>query len=192
MAAACVQQRLAVLFCSSTTASSDGGTFEAEAIGRRRRRCQRRPRQRLVARPTNLRANCGTKMGKAGNPNWLPGVSGNPGGRSRELAQQQGAARLEAASHASEGIAYLLQVLRSEEEGTAHRSKSGIELFTRGLEVPQAQIDIDVIVRRKISEMSLDELRQLEERLVGSFTSTTPLLLEGQLDPIKQPEGSDG
>ena len=121
-------------------------------------------------------------MGKAGNPNWLPGVSGNPGGRSRELAQQQSAARLEAASHASEVIDYLLKVLRSEEEGTAHRLKAGIELLNRGLGLPQAQIDVDVIMRRKISEMSLDELRQLEERLVGSFTSTAPLLLEGQLD----------
>ena len=131
-------------------------------------------------------------MGKAGNPNWLPGVSANPGGRSRELAVLQNAARLKAAGHASEVIAYLLKVLRSEKEGTAHRLKAGIELLNRGLGLPQAQIDVDVIVRRKISEMSLDELRQLEERLAGSLTSTTPLLLEGQFDPIKQPEGSDG
>ena len=131
-------------------------------------------------------------MGKAGNPNWLPGISGNPGGRSRELVQQQNAARLEVASHANEVIDYLLKVLRSEEEGTAHRLKAGIELLNRGLGLPQAQIDVDVIVRRKIGEMSLDELRQLEERLVGSFASTTPLLLEGQLDPLKQSEGSDG
>src|SRR5215467_2903528 len=130
-------------------------------------------------------------MGKAGNPNWLPGISGNPGGRSRELVQQQNAARLEAASHANEVIDYLLKVLRSEEEGTAHRLKAGIELLNRGLGLglPQAQIDVDVIVRRKISEMSLDELRQLEERLVGSFTSTAPLLLEGQLDPMKRSDG---
>jgi len=131
-------------------------------------------------------------MGKAGNPNWLPGVSGNPGGRSRELAQQQNAARLKAAGHADEVVDYLLKVLRSEAEDTPHRLKAGIELLNRGLGLPQAQIDVDVIVRRKISEMSLDELRQLEERLVGSFTSAAPLLLEGQLDPTKQPEGSDG
>ena len=131
-------------------------------------------------------------MGKVGNPNWLPGVSANPGGRSRELAQQQNAARLKAVGHSVEAIAYLLKVLRSEEEGTAHRLKAGIELLNRGLGLPQAQIDVDVIVRRKISEMSLDELRQLEERLAGSLTSTAPLLLEGQLDPIKQPDGSDG
>ena len=133
----------------------------------------------------------GNPKGK-GNPHWLPGVSANPDGRSKELAQQQSAARLEAANHALEVIAYLLKVLRSEEEGTPHRLKAGIELLNRGLGLPQAQIDVDVIVRRKICEMSLDELRQLEERLVGSFTSAAPLLLEGQLDPIKQPDGSDG
>ena len=101
-----------------------------------------------------------------------------------ELGEVRGSA-----SHASEVINYLLKVLRSEEEGTAHRLKAGIELLNRGLGLPQAQIDVDVIVRRKISEMSLDELRQLEERLVGSFTSAAPLFLEGQLDPMKQSDG---
>jgi hypothetical protein len=131
-------------------------------------------------------------MGKAGNPNWQPGVSGNPGGRSKELAQQQSAARLEAASHASEVIAYLLKVLRNEDEGTAYRLKAGIELLNRGLGLPQAQVDVDVNVRKQISQMSLDELRQLEERLVASFSPGGPLLLEAQLDPMKQPEESDG
>jgi hypothetical protein len=131
-------------------------------------------------------------MGKAGNPNWQPGVSGNPGGRSKELAQQQSAARLEAASHASEVIAYLLKVLRNEDEATAYRLKAGIELLNRGLGLPQAQVDVDVNVRKQISQISLDELRQLEERLVASFTPGPPLLLEAQLDSMKQPEESDG
>jgi hypothetical protein len=121
-------------------------------------------------------------MGKAGNPNWLPGVSGNPGGRSKELAKQQSAARLKAASHSIEAIAYLVKVMRSEAEGTAHRLKAAVELLNRGLGLPQTQIDIDVIVSRKINEMSLDELRQLEERLAGSLTSAVPLLLEGKLE----------
>jgi hypothetical protein len=82
--------------------------------------------------------------------------------------------------------------MRSEEEDTPHRLKAVIELLNRGLGLPQAQVDIDIVLRRKISEMSLDELRQLEERLAGSLTSAAPLLLEGQLDPIKQPDGSDG
>jgi hypothetical protein len=49
-----------------------------------------------------------------------------------------------------------------------------------------------VNVRKQISQMSLDELRQLEERLVASFTPGPPLLLEAQLDSMKQPEESDG
>ena len=126
-----------------------------------------------------------------GNPRWLPGVSANPGGRSRELAQQQSAARLEAASHSIEGIAYLVKVLRSEAEATPHRLRAATELLNRGLGTPQMQVDIDVIVSRKINEMSLDELRQLEERLAGSLTTTVPLLLEGQRVD-KEPDGSDG
>ena len=132
------------------------------------------------------------EIGKAGNPNWLPGVSGNPGGRSRELAQQQSAARLEAASHSIEGIAYLVKVMRNEGEATPYRLKAATELLNRGLGTPQMQVDIDVIVSRKINEMSLDELRQLEERLAGTLTSTVPLLLEGKLVDDKQSDGSDG
>jgi len=49
-----------------------------------------------------------------------------------------------------------------------------------------------VLVSRKINEMSLDELRQLEERLAGTLTSTVPLLLEGKLVDDKQSDGSDG
>jgi hypothetical protein len=126
-----------------------------------------------------------------GNPHWLPGVATNPGGRSKELAQKQSAARLKAASHSIEGIAYLVEVMRNKEEATPHRLKAASELLNRGLGTPQMQVDIDVIVSRKINEMSLDELRQLEERLAGSLTSAAPLLLEGQLVD-KQPDGSDG
>src|SRR5215831_4030713 len=130
-------------------------------------------------------------MGKAGNPNWLPGVSQNPGGRSKDLAALQNAARLKAASHSIEGVDFLIKIMRSEKEDTPYRLKAVTELLNRGLGTPQMQVDIDIVLRRKIGEMSLDELRQLEERLAGSLTSTAPLLLEGQLDPIKQPDGSD-
>jgi len=82
--------------------------------------------------------------------------------------------------------------MRNKAEQTPYRLKAVTELLNRGLGTPQMQVDIDIVLRRKISEMSLDELRQLEERLAGSLTSTAPLLLEGQLDPIKQPDGSDG
>src|SRR5262249_51898057 len=123
------------------------------------------------------------------NTRWQPGVSANPGGRSKELAQQQSMARLKAASHSIEGIAYLVEVMRNKAEQTPYRLKAAEMLLNRGLGTPQMQVDIDIVLRRKISEMSLDELRQLEERLAGSLTqAAAPLLLEGQ--PIKEP--SDG
>src|SRR5262249_28306916 len=128
-----------------------------------------------------------------GNPNWRPGVSANPGGRPKELAQHQNAARIKAASHSLEGIAYLVEVMRNKAEQTQYRLKAVEMLLSRGLGLPQMQIDIDVVVKKKIGEMSLEELRQLEERLAGSLASAAPLLIEGQLDPVKQPEdGSDG
>jgi hypothetical protein len=114
-------------------------------------------------------------MGNRGNPKWRSGVSGNPGGRSRELAQLQNAARLEAASHASEVIGYLLKVLRSEEEGTAYRLKAGIELLDRGLGKPQQQVDIEMLIQRKLTELTVDELQLLEERLA---LAPPPFLLE--------------
>jgi len=56
-----------------------------------------------------LRGRPPNRLGLA-NPNWKPGVSGNPGGRSKELAAQQNATRLKAAGHANEVIDYLLKV----------------------------------------------------------------------------------
>src|SRR5262249_47184230 len=97
-------------------------------------------------------------MGKAGNPKWLPGVSANPGGRSRELAELQNAARLKAAGHAGEAIAYLVKVMRNEAEATPHRLRAAEQLLNRGLGLPQTQVDIDIVLRKKIGEMSLDEL----------------------------------
>jgi hypothetical protein len=114
----------------------------------------------------------------AGNPNWKHGISGNPGGRSKELAQRQSAAKLRAAEHADEAIDYLLKTLRDEQQSTAYRLKAATELLNRGLGLPVAQVDIDVLVRKQISEMSLEELQQLEERLVGASPPAPPLLLE--------------
>ena len=124
-----------------------------------------------------------------GNPHWQKGVAINPGGRSKELARLQSAARHKAARCTPEAIAYLLKVLRNEAEATPHRLKAAVELLNRGLGLPQTQVDIDVVVRKKIGEMSLDELRQLEERLGGALmTTTVPLLLEGQR--VEEPDGS--
>jgi hypothetical protein len=101
-------------------------------------------------------------------PDESGGISGNPGGRSSELAAQQSAAKLKAVGHAEEALNYLVKVLRSEQEATVYRLKAACDLLNRGLGLPSAQIDIEIMVRRKLTELTLAELQQLEERLVGS------------------------
>jgi hypothetical protein len=107
-------------------------------------------------------------MNRTGKGGFKRGVSGNPGGRSKDLAQQQRAAKLKAVGHAEEALDYLVKVLRNEQEATAYRLKAACSLLDRGLGLPSAQIDIEVMVRRKLSELTLPELTALEERLVGS------------------------
>src|SRR5271166_4032936 len=96
---------------------------------------------------------------------FKPGESGNAGGKTRELAAYQSAVKLRAASHADEVVGYLLKVLRSEDEATATRLKAGCEILNRGLGLPAASLDVDILVKRQIGEMSLAELAELEARL---------------------------
>jgi hypothetical protein len=56
------------------------------------------------------------------------------------------------------------------------------ELLDRALGRPVAALDIDVLIRWKISELSLSELEQLEQRLTGRVADITPLLIEQPAD----------
>ena len=79
---------------------------------------------------TQFQSKSQNKMGKVGNPNWQPGVSGNPGGRSKELAAHQSAARLKAASYGDESIEFLVNTLLDDQQSTAYRLKAATELPT--------------------------------------------------------------
>jgi hypothetical protein len=76
-------------------------------------------------------------MAKRGNPKWQPGISGNPGGRSSELAAQQSAAKLKAAGLADEALDFLVETLRNKEEATPYRLRAATEILDRGLGKPQ-------------------------------------------------------
>jgi hypothetical protein len=114
-------------------------------------------------------------MVKRGNPKWQPGFSGNPGGRSSELAAQQSAAKLKAAGLADEALDFLVETLRNKEEATPYRLRAATEILDRGLGKPQQQVDIEVLIQRKLTELTVDELILLEERLVA--VSPPPQLL---------------
>jgi hypothetical protein len=106
-----------------------------------------------------------SENGRTPNGQFVPGVSANPGGRSTELARRQTHARMKAAGFAPEVIDYYAKVLRDEREPTLTRLKAGCELLNRGLGLPVASIDIDVLIRRKLTELSTDELRELSQRM---------------------------
>jgi hypothetical protein len=116
-------------------------------------------------------------MAKRGNPKWQPGLSGNPGGRSSELAAQQSAAKLKAAGLADEALDFLVETLRNKEEATPYRLRAATEILDRALGRPAQAIDIEFIVRQRLTELSVDELRLLEERLIA--VSPPPLFVNG-------------
>lgn len=52
--------------------------------------------------------------GKRGNPNWLPGTSGNPGGRPKEAGEVKELAR----KHTKAAVETLVSMLNAENERT--------------------------------------------------------------------------
>jgi hypothetical protein len=126
----------------------------------------------------NLRANR-IMAKKAGNPKWQPGISGNPGGRSSELAAQQSAAKFKAAGLADEALDFLVKTLGNEEEATPYRLRAATEILDRALGRPAQAIDIEFITKQRLmTELSLDELTLLEERL-AAVSPPPPLLVNG-------------
>jgi hypothetical protein len=111
----------------------------------------------------------------------LPGltsyISGNPGGRSSELAAQQSAAKLKAAGLADEALDFLVKTLRNKEEATPYRLRAATEILDRAIGRPTQAIDVEFIVKQRLTELSLDELMLLEERPVA--VSPPPLLVNG-------------
>src|SRR5262249_4421099 len=68
-----------------------------------------------------LRGRPPNRLGLA-NPNWKPGVLGNPGGRRKDWAAKQNATRFKPAGPAKEVINYLLKVARSGPRSSAGSS----------------------------------------------------------------------
>jgi HEAT repeat protein len=72
-----------------------------------------------------------------GNPNWKPGVSGNPGGRPgmakevRELAQK----------HSAEAIEVLAKLMRNEKASPAARAAAASHILDRAVGRPEASLN---------------------------------------------------
>src|SRR5262249_48089362 len=92
---------------------------------------------------------------------WLAGTSPNPGGRSSELAARQNEVRRRAAECSLEAVEYLYRVMRDDAESTAYRLQAANAILNRGCGLPQSNLDINVLLQRKLTELSTSDLLKL-------------------------------
>src|SRR5262249_15923010 len=96
-----------------------------------------------------------------GNPNWKPGISGNPGGRPgmskeiRALAQQ----------HSAEAIEVLVKLMRNEKAAPAARTAAAGQILDRAIgkaeSFTNARISTELTARLDYSVFSQEEIELL-------------------------------
>ena len=124
---------------------------------------------------------------ESGIGGFRAGMSGNPGGRPRSMSTMQ----LEARKHAIEAIQELARLIREGESG-AVRVAAAREILDRGFGKATAAVDIELTVNKRISELSLDELAELEMKL--TMAATMPALTYDEpeqvdmLDSLEPPQ----
>src|SRR3712207_1476389 len=89
---------------------------------------------------------------RRGNPNWIKGRSGNPGGRPKALREVTELAR----QHGAEAIEFLTRVVRDENERPQHRIRAAELLLDRGYGKPSQTVHTNVA--RSFAELSDEEL----------------------------------
>jgi hypothetical protein len=104
------------------------------------------------------------------------GVSGNPGGRPKKQITNLGA---EARKFSHEALEILASIMRGEIRGSTVRDRlaAAMCLLDRGFGKPTQAIDI-IMLGKKISELSNEELAELNARLVTNDVGEQPRVEE--------------
>ena len=106
-------------------------------------------------------------MTQRGNPNWTKGVSGNPGGRPKEVRAVIEAAR-------QEGVASILALVRIRDESADPRAvvAAANAILDRGFGKPAQTVDMNVTRHAaRPREMSLDEIRERKAELLAELAA---------------------
>jgi hypothetical protein len=90
------------------------------------------------------------------------GRSGNPGGRPRVIGSLQALAR----EYAPMALRTLAEIAEKGESETARVAASNA-LLDRGFGRPMQNVDLRVLVEKKITDLTAEELAQLEQHLEG-------------------------
>jgi hypothetical protein len=99
-------------------------------------------------------------MNKTGRGQWQKGISGNPGGRPRVIASLRAAAR----EYTAMALATLAEIAKKGKSEAARVAAAGA-LLDRGFGRPTQSIEVEVLLNKRLDEMSPEELAALEARL---------------------------
>jgi hypothetical protein len=113
-----------------------------------------------------------------GNPNWKPGVSGNPGGRPgmakevRELAQK----------HSAEAIEVLAKLMRNEKASPAARAAAASQILDRAVGRPESAVKIETKREPDLNVLNAAERAEFD-RILDMATPFMNKVLERNSDP---------
>lgn len=108
----------------------------------------------------------------AGNPNWKKGISGNPGGRPKEIAE----VRMLAQEHTKEAIETLVKIMRNTKATAAARVAASNAILDRGYGKPSQALtgpnDDPLFAHNRMTEEEIDErLAELRAKMFGNGVS---------------------
>jgi hypothetical protein len=93
---------------------------------------------------------------------WLPGRSANPGGR----PSRDNPVKIAARKHGTAAIDTLFELMQDKKQPGAVRVSAARELLDRAYGRPEQAVSVDVeLARKKISELTLDEVRELKAKI---------------------------
>ena len=112
---------------------------------------------------------------------WLPGRSANPGGMTPDVAMVKRIAR----KNGPKMVETLVSIALDKKAPHASRIAAANSVLDRGYGRPEMSLSIDAdVMRRKISELSVDELRQLKSKIVLGTIEATATEVAAETDVI--------